>query len=341
MRIDLFLPAIIIFLLFSCSSPEQELQRYEYNSVHMGTQFKIVLYAADASLAGRASDAAFARIEELDNILSDYIDGSELNRLSLSSGSGRPVQVSEPLFRVLKHSVEISEKTGGHFDMTVGPFSQIWRGIRRELDPALPGQDELTAAGERVGYHYIRLNEENRSVELLKAGMRLDPGGIAKGYATDEALNVLDQFGIKRAFVDGGGDISTGDAPPNKEGWSIAIPIWNDNRETDYVELLLSNRAVTTSGNLFQFVEINGTKYSHIIDPATGMGLTDQIQVTVIAPEGMDADAYASALSVMGIGKAKELVTSLSNLEAMIQRMENGQVKIWESEGFRADNQSS
>lgn len=338
MRNNLFLPAIIIFLLFSSCSSGKELQRYEYNSVHMGTQFKIVLYATDASLAGRASDAAFARIKELDHILSDYIEGSELNRLSLSSGSGQPVQVSEPLFRVLKHSIEVSEKTEGHFDMTVGPYSEIWRGIRREVDPTLPGQDELTATGERVGYHFIRLNEKNRSVELLKKGMMLDPGGIAKGYTSDEALKVLDQFGIRRAFVDGGGDISTGNAPPDKEGWSIAIPIWNDNRETDYVELLLSNKAITTSGNLFQFVEINGTKYSHIIDPANGMGLTDQIQVTVTAPEGMDADAYASALSVMGLEKAKELVTSLSNLEALIQRRENGQIKIWESDGFRTDN---
>jgi len=334
MRFDPFLPAIISFLLFSCSSSGQELQRYEYNSVHMGTQFRIVCYAADDSIGAKASNAAFARIEKLDEILSDYLDDSELNRLSLSSGSGLAVKVSKPLFAVLEHSVEVSEKTGGYFDMTVGPFSQIWRGIRREYEPRLPGKEELKAAGERVGYHYIKLNKDERTVELLKEDMKLDPGGIAKGYASDEALSVMKQHGVRIAFVDGGGDISAGDAPPDKKGWSIAIPLWNMERDSGYLELLLSNKAVTTSGDLFQFVEIDGTRYSHLINPETGMGLTDQVQVTVVATNGMDADAYASALSVMGLEKAKELAGSLSHIEAMIQWKENGIVKIWKSDGF-------
>lgn len=331
---NLFLPVIITLFLSSCLLVDQELKRHEYNSAHMGTQFRIVLYATDESLAGKASNAAFERIEELNNILSDYLEESELNMLSRSSGSGHPVQVSEPLYKVLKHSIEVSEKTGGYFDMTVGPYSQIWRGIRRELDPSLPGQDELSDAGKSIGYNLIKMDEEKRSVKLLKEDMRLDPGGIAKGFASDEALKVLGQFGIRRAFVDGGGDISTGDAPPDKKGWSIAIPVWNNNEEPDYVELLLANKAIATSGDLFQFVEIDGRKYSHIIDPKTGLGITDRIQVTVIAANGMDADAYASAMSVMGLEKAKDLVTATSTLEALIQRVENNEIKIWKSDGF-------
>src|SRR5207302_797818 len=199
---------------------ESRSMRFEFSQPHMGTLFRIVLYAPDAESARAASDAAFRRIAELDDIMSDYQPASELMQLCARAG-GPPVGVSEDLFRVLAAAQDLAERSDGAFDVTVGPVVRLWRRARRRHE--LPDPDRLAKALELVGYQKVRLDPKARAAQLLKPGMLLDLGGIAKGYAADEALATLKRYGIESALVAGGGDMAVGSPPPGKAGWRIAI----------------------------------------------------------------------------------------------------------------------
>lgn len=333
-NIYLFFLASILFVKPALS---QDLERYLFQSNHMGTRFNVVLYADSTadSLAKKAADEAFARIEELNQIMSDYEENSELNRLSRTSGSGEVVGISDDLFTVLKESERLATLSDGLFDITIGPMSKFWRVIRRLPDPELPGDDELHELRERVGYQNIRLDEENQTAKLLKSEMQLDLGGIAKGYAAEEALKVLKSYGIERALIDAGGDVTLGNSPPERDFWNVVVPKNQRDGADRYITLQVADRTVTTSGDLFQFVEIDGKRYSHIINPKTGLGTTNQIQATVIAPSGMTADALASILTLMDSEKGIELINEMDETEAIIFMNEGEKIREWYSDGAR------
>jgi len=292
----------------SAFAGEPALQRYEFTEPHMGTRFRIVLYAPDAAAASRAATAAFARIARLDDTMSDYNPGSELMSLSRQAG-GPPAHVSEDLFRVLEKSQKLAERTHGAFDITAGPVIRLWRRARRRSE--LPNPHELAQARRLVGYQALRLDAANRTAQLLKPGMQLDLGGIAKGFAAEEALAVLRQQGINRALVAGGGDIAVGAPPPGKEGWRIGIaPLESPDAPPTHF-LMLRDAGVSTSGDSEQYVEIGGRRYSHIIDPRTGEALKGRRSVTVVAPRATDTDSLATAISVLGPQRGLELAKSL------------------------------
>ena len=258
----------------------------------MGTDVKIVLYAEDSLRAGNVAELAFGRIAELNEYLSDYLVGSELSKLS--NTYGQPVRVTTDLWDVLSTAHEISRESGGVFDVTIGPVTRLWRhAIRRGV---LPDAIALSEAKEKIGYVFIQLNPENRTVQLNQKKMRLDLGGIAKGYAADQALEVLTKSGYISAVVDAGGDIALGDAPPDADGWEIEV-FSMDSRGN---KIILNNCGIAVSGDTFKYVEHRGIRYSHIVDPQTGYGVTHQRKVAVIAPNAMIADAWASTYSVMG-----------------------------------------
>ncbi|MEX2641390.1 MAG: FAD:protein FMN transferase [Balneolales bacterium] len=312
----------------------QDLQRYEFDSPQMGTLFRIVFYARNDSLAEAASEAAFNRVQALNAIMSDYEHESELNALSRTSGSGAWEPVSPPLFFVLNRSMDISCHTDGAFDITVRPFVQLWRDATRKANPVLPHPDTLAKAAKSVGFRHMDLDAQRGAVRLNRRGMQLDLGGIAKGYAADQILDELQQFGITSALADAGGDILAGDPPPGQKGWNVVVPARDAGGATAYRELTLSNAAITSSGDLYQSVTIGGKKYSHIIDPGTGLGLTENITVTVIAPDAVTADGYASALSVMGPEKAARLVEGFAEMEVFIEFERSGSFEQLESTGF-------
>jgi arylsulfatase A-like enzyme/thiamine biosynthesis lipoprotein ApbE len=275
----------------------QELQRFEYAETHMGTEFRLVLYAADQANADAASRAAFARIGELDGLLSDYQAESELNRLNAQAreqASGW-VEVGSDLWGVLRQATQISQLSNGAFDVTVGECVRLWRRSYRQKE--LPTSARLQDALSTTSWSSLELSSEGQNVRLGRAGMRLDLGGIAKGYALDEALRTLRSHGVAAALVDGGGDVAVGDAPPQREGWIIALSEgeWHGQRSVTLV-----NEALATSGDRYQHVLVDGKRYSHIIDPTTGLGLTQPRAATVRAPSAMVADAWASALCVLG-----------------------------------------
>ena len=286
-----------LILLAGCVSVgRQDLSRYEFTKPQMGTPFRMVLYAPDPAHAEAAAEAAFRRVEALNQIFSDYETDSELNELSRTAGSGKWVRVSDDLWRILVESQRFAALSDGAFDVTVGPCVSLWRKARREK--RLPDAVKLAEAREAVGYRKLELKEKR--ARLLVPDMKLDLGGIAKGYAVDEAMKVLRAHGIRHALVGAAGDIAVSESPPGKTGWQIEIGAPSK-------PVSLSNAAVSTSGDIFQHLEVNGVRYSHIVDPRTGIGITHQLLVSVIAPDSMTADALATAISVLGPEKGTAL----------------------------------
>lgn len=295
---DLTLASRLVILLIGTvasggCSHEPRLQRFHYAQIKMGVQVGLAVYAPDQPTAETACRAAFQRVEALENLMSDYRKDSELLRLGARAG-GPAVQVSPELFFVLQKAQTLSRQTDGAFDVTVGPEIQLWRRARK--NGQLPGREELEGARALTGWRMMRLSGADRTVRLEKPGMRLDLGGIAKGYAGDEAIRVLAGHGIKSALFEAGGDIVVSDPPPQARGWTIAIENANGAPE----KLVLHNCAISTSGDTVQFVEIGGNRYSHVVDPRTGQALTNHYAATVVAPRGIDTDALSTALTVMG-----------------------------------------
>lgn len=324
-------------MLPSCTS--QDLERFTFDHLQMGTTFKIILYAPDQEIAQEAADSAFKKIDELNFILSDYLENSELNNLARTSGMDSAMVAGDELFFVISEAQTVSQKTEGAFDITIGPYVQLWREMNRQSEYGeveLPDSSVLQKASVSVGFQHIELDSVEKTITLNQPNMRLDLGGIAKGYAADEALKVLESFNISSALVDAGGDITTGNAPPNRDGWHVTIPVQTPEGEMSFDTFSLANQAIASSGDLFQFVEIDGVRYSHIINPKTGLGLTDQSMVTVIAKNGITADSYASALSVIGAEKGSQFLSSEPNLLARFVYHKDGEFTHLESPEFKS-----
>jgi len=309
-----------------------KLSRFERSETQMGVPFRIVVYATDQRAANLALSAAYDRIAELNDIFSDYDPNSELSRLCRSSGPGNPVKVSAELLDILQVAQKVSRQSDGAFDVTVGPFVRLWRRARRQKEPVDP--ERLAEARQRVGFEFVTIDPQRKTVELQRDNMRLDLGGIAKGYAADEAMQVIKQHGIKSALIDASGDLLVSDPPPGETGWTIGVAALNtpDGEPTEYLKV--SHIAVATSGDAYQHVEIDGIRYSHIIDPKTGIGLTTPSSVTVAAPTATQADAWASAVSVLGPEKGLRAVGSQNNITALVVTLEDDKRKSLRSCGF-------
>jgi thiamine biosynthesis lipoprotein len=308
---------------------EPVLTRYEFTEPHMGTRFRIILYAPDEDTARKAATDAFARIASLNAIMSDYDNTSELMRLCAQAG-GPPVPVSAELFFVLSKAQEVSRQSGGAFDVTVGPVVKLWRLARKRRK--LPDAEKLAAARALVGWQNVRLDKDKRTVQLLKAGMQLDLGGIAKGYAADEALAVVKKHGIERALVAAGGDIAVSGPPPGADGWKIAIATLPG--EKDPGRLILHHAAVSTSGDAEQHVEIDGKRYSHIVDPRTGIGLIGRMSATVVARHGIDADSLTKVVAVLGPEEGIKIVESHEGASARMVRKKGDKFETIVSKHF-------
>ncbi len=377
----------------------RSLQRFEYSQLRMGVETRIVVYAPDESIALHACRSAYSRISALEEKMSDYRNDSELMQVC-ERAVGRWVKVSPELFYVLWRAQRLAQQTEGAFDITVGPLVALWREARRTQ--RLPDSHILAEARARSGWRRLQLSLPRRAVRLQTEGMRLDLGGIAKGYACDQALRALRKHGLSRALVQMGGDLVVGDPPPslrflsstlirvhglgslsigspafsggnsplhkvppvnggNREeskvlpvnggnrkksewfppqaggtyrrgdetlvekyafaseneptlctpvspstggtenrqaGWQIEVPALRQNGQP--LVLSLQRCALSTSGSTEQYVEIEGTRYAHIVDPRTGLGLAHLVLASVRAPDGITADSLATALCVMG-----------------------------------------
>jgi thiamine biosynthesis lipoprotein len=309
------------------------LQKFVYEKAEMGLPFRISMYAKDEAAAKAAAEAAFERIAVLNSILSDYDSDSELSRLSRTSGQGKAVPVSTDLWNVLERAQEFAARSEGAFDITVGPLVNLWRRARHKQE--LPSPQLIAEMKTRVGYKNLHLDPEHHTVELLVPEMRLDLGAIAKNYAVDEAQKLLKQRGITRALVGGSGDMTATDAPPDQPGWRIEVAPLDVPGAPPPQIIYLKNRSIATSGDIFQRVEIGGKRYSHIVDPRTGIGLTDHSLVTVVAPDCMTANGLTTSISVLGPERGLKLVKETPGAAAHVVRMPDDKIQFVESSRWK------
>lgn len=285
----------------------------------MGVQARIILYAQSEPAARDAAAAAFDRIAALEQVMSDYRPDSELSQLTQNPPQ-QLLRLTADLYEVLAISEEVSLATAGAFDITIGPVVKLWREARRT--GIAPDQPALDAAWAAVGFTYLNLDRFTHTATLAVPGMSLDLGGIGKGYAAQRAADLLRENGIERHLVALAGDIVVGDPPLDSQtgepspGWRIDIHTGlgegpNPHEHPPERALLLSNAAVSTSGDSEQFFELGGVRYAHIIDarPArshthtptlSDQAFTSRRAVTVIASRGEHADALGTAIAIIG-----------------------------------------
>ena len=309
------------------------LKKYEYSLPRMGTIFRIEMYSAQETQASKAAEAAFARAEELEQIMSDYRPDSELMRLA-REGSAAPFPVSSDLYNVLAKSIRTSELSRGVFDVSVGPLVNLWRGARKTR--RLPDPGEIAKAKALVDYRNIELNPANHTVFLKRAGMMLDLGAIGKGYAADQMLAVIESQGIHQAMVQAGGEVIVGDPPPGSSGWKVGVDSADGDAGEAPCTLLLHDAAVSTSGDEHQFMELNGHRYSHVINPATGWALEGESSTTVIASESVTADALCTTFSLMSVADGMRSAETLPGVSVLWVRRVGGNWKHYTSRGFPA-----
>jgi thiamine biosynthesis lipoprotein len=288
------------------------------------------MYTSDEQAARRAFDAAFSRIRTLDQILSDYRDDSELNRIARDAVQ-RPVRVSDDLLAVLRASQDLASATGGAFDVTQGPVIRLWREARKTH--RLPDPSALREAAARGGYRKLHVDASRHTVMLDEAGMQLDVGGIGKGYAASAAVDALTRLGVRSALVAVSGDVAFSAAPPGERGWRVRVQ--DDPPVAGAPAVLeLTNAAVSTSGSSAQHLDLDGRRYSHIVDPASGTALVDDLTVTVVARHGVDADGLATAVSVLGAQRGLALIESREGTAALIIRRSGGAAEAFPSSRF-------
>lgn len=309
------------------------LTRYERREVHMGTRVLIVVYATDAVAAERAMQAGFARIAMLDRELSDYRDDSELMRLAARAGQGE-VAIGEDLFRVLQSAQTVAERSGGAFDVTQGALTRLWRGARKLSE--LPRSERVEQARANGGYRFLHLDARTRTARIDRPGIGLDVGGIAKGFAADEALSAIAAQGVTRALVGLGGDIAVSDAPPGESGWCVGIAPLVPAREAHEQTLMLRHAAISTAGDAEQWFEVDGRRYSHLIDPRSGWPMQGRSATTVIARRGIDADGLDTAAALLGPEAGTRLVESVPGAAMRMerQRPEGGTTEVRTSAGW-------
>ena len=305
---------ILVLLGLTVTSATAQ-NKYSFTQPAMGSPFTITIATGDSLGAAHAATAAFHLADSLNAILSDYIDSSEINRLSATSGQGRYVPVSPPLFDILRRAQEAATLTAGSYDITIGPVVRLWRKARKTGIP--PSESEIASALARSGYRYCHLDTVQRSVWLEKPGMQLDVGGLGKGFVAAAALQMLKQSGFSKAMVNAGGKIVTGE-PPAANGWIIGINAPGEKQRLLSIYLSLENNSVATSGDLYQYMEWQGKRYSHIIDPHTGIGLTRRRNVTAIAPDGTTADWLATACSILSWRQSLKLIKKIPGAALLV-----------------------
>lgn len=284
-------------------------ERFDFSGPGMATTFRIACYADDRATAEKAAAACFERIARLHAVCTDYDPTSELMRLCAPEAV-RPMRVSAELFGVLERAQAMAVASDGAFNPACGHLTQLWRRSRRtgKLPPVERVQRGLEAAAR---WREIRLEPATREV-TLPPGTLLDLGGIAKGYAADACLRLLREHGLERAVVQAGGDTAVGKPPPGATGWPVKLRTFTRPGEDDELRVLtLSDCAVSTSGDLYQFLEIDGVRYSHIVSPVTGHGLIERIACSVIAADSTTSDALATAMCVLGPERGQALAAKL------------------------------
>lgn len=281
----------------------------------MGNRFEISVVGDDAGVAEMHIDAAIAEIRRIEKLLTTFSNDSQTNEINRNAGI-EPVKVDEEVFYLIARSLKISSLTQGSFDITYGSIDKsLWNFDVNMKE--LPSLETARRSVKLINYQNVLLDDESQTVFLKEKGMRIGFGGIGKGYAADRAKNILQQHGVASGIVNAAGDLTTWGTQPNGKPWTIAIAD-PDKNMTPFSTLNISDMAIATSGNYEKYAVINGKKYSHTIDPKTGLPVSGIKSVSIICPSAELADAMATPVMVMGVKVGLDLINQLSNMACVI-----------------------
>lgn len=314
----------------------------------MGVEWVVTVYAASTAEATEAADAALDRVAAIERVLSDYDPTSEVSRLvaAAAEAPGVPVEVSDDLAETLEKSLFFTDLTQGAFDVTVGPLTSLWRQSRKT--GRMPNPEKLAAARRVTGRESVVLHPathvlhpQKPRVSLAHATTKLDFGGIGMGYAIDEAMQLLAERGIRSAMIDASGDIAVSGPPPGRDHWRVAVPALMrqpaaNSEEHTVPTLALVHAAVATSGDAYQAVVIDGLRYSHIVDPRTGLGVVGPTAVTVVSNDATSADALSTSISVLGPREGLAIADDLDGVAARCSWVDGDSLRVESSSRWNA-----
>ncbi len=281
----------------------------------MGNRFQLSAVGEDADWANECIDAGIGEIQRIEKLLTTYNDESETAMINLHAGI-RPVTVSEETLGIIERSIRISRVTQGAFDITYGSVDKRLWNFDTHLN-ALPDKETAKKMARLINYRNIIVDRENSSVMLKEKGMRIGFGGIGKEYAADRAKQVMKGMGVRSGIVNASGDMTTWGMQPNGQPWTIGIVDPNA-RDKIFSYMNITDMAVATSGNYEKYILVNGQKYSHTINPKTGLPIRGIKSVTIISRNAEIADAMATPVMIMGIGPGLNMINQIKDIEAIV-----------------------
>lgn len=321
----------ITLLVFSTPLLQAQTRKFSYSEMKMGSAFNLIIVSADSNKANHLARKSYELVDSLSHIFSNYDSSSELSKINASAGL-LPYKMSRAMLDLVQKSQYAYIQSKGAYDISIGPLSSLWRNARKAK--LFPEASTVLATKKLVGFAQIKINKRLGTIFLPNANMQLDFGGIAKGYIAQWVINFLKANGIQQALVDAGGDIVMSGAPLTQQGWLIGVNLPETTDQLLNKKLQLSNCSVATSGNVYQFIEYKGVKYSHIINPLTGYGVTNLRNVTIIAKTGATADWLATACSILPIKEAKQLAIS-HQAALLITTLKNGKLVFEATPNFK------
>ncbi|WP_300353914.1 FAD:protein FMN transferase [Chryseobacterium sp.] len=294
----------------------------------MGNAFEITVVNNEEKTAQHHIDAAVDEIRRIEKLLTTFNEESQTNLINQNAGI-QPVKVDLEVFDLIERSLRISNITDGYFDISYGGIDKSFWNFDREMK-RLPDPELIKEHLKLVNYQNILLNRESQTVFLKEKGMRIGFGGIGKGYAAEMAKRLLQKRGVVSGIVNASGDLTTWGNQANGKPWTIGIAD-PDNAKQPFSYMNITDMSIATSGNYEKFVVINGKKYSHTINPKTGMPVSGIKSVTIFCPNAEIADAMATPVSIMGIDSALNMVNQINHLECIIIDDQN---KIYSSQNI-------
>lgn len=291
------------------------LEEYKIAERLMGNAFEITIVADNKTWAFEKINMAIAEIRRIEKLLTTFDDNSQTNQINRQAGIA-PVKVDKEVFDLIKRSIRISEITDGAFDITYGSIDKrLWNFDRSMTN--LPDEETARSMVKLINYQNVLLDDNTCSVMLKEKGMRIGFGGIGKGYAAEMAKQLLKNEGVESGIVNASGDLASWGFQANGQPWTIGIAN-PDKAQLPFAYLNITNMAVATSGNYEKYITINGKKYSHTINPKTGLPVTGIKSVTIFSPNAELADAMATPVTIMGIRAGINLVNQVNQLDCII-----------------------
>jgi thiamine biosynthesis lipoprotein len=306
--------AVTFLFLFLGTIPLLGQQNFKRTLKLMGSRFDITVVAKDSTEGNIFIDLAVDEVSRIEKLISSWDPESQTSEINRNAGI-KPVGVDEELYTLIGRCVELSRLTVGAFDISFASMDKIWKfdGSMTEM----PSEENIKTSVAKVGYKNIILDPENLTVFLKLPGMKIGFGAIGKGYAADKAKKLLIENGVQAGIINAAGDMNTWGNQSDGENWQVAITNPLDKNKA-FAILPIKEGAVVTSGNYEKYVNFNGIRYSHIVDPRTGYPATGIISATVFAPKAELADALATSVFVMGIEAGLNFIDQLPKIECIL-----------------------